>query len=78
MILTSLAFLDTRQAAQFLTEQGFKTAPATLVTKRTRGGGPRFRHFGPRVVYEAPDLLEWARARLSEPAANTSQADHSK
>jgi hypothetical protein len=70
----SLSFLDSRQAAQFLTEHGFKTAPATLDTKRTRGGGPSFRYFGSRVVYDPPELLEWARTRLSEPISNTSAA----
>jgi hypothetical protein len=74
MDLENQAFLDTRQAAQFLTDRGFKTSPATLDTKRTRGGGPRFRRYGLRIVYEPPELLEWARSYLSEPFTNTSEA----
>jgi hypothetical protein len=72
--LERLSFLDTRQAAKFLTDHGFKTSPATLDTKRTRGGGPSFRRFGPRFVYVPPELLEWARSRLSDPVTNTSEA----
>jgi hypothetical protein len=74
MDIENRVFFDTRQAAQFLTEHGFKTAPATLDTKRTRGGGPRCRRFGPRVVYDPPELLDWARSRLSDPVSNTSEA----
>ena len=32
------AFLNTREAARFLTDRGLPTSPATLDTKRTRGG----------------------------------------
>ena len=73
MDLETQSFLDERGAAQFLSERGYKTAPATLATKRSRGGGPRFRRFGPRIVYEPSELLEWARSRLSGPVSNTSE-----
>jgi hypothetical protein len=68
------AFLNTREAARFLTDRGLPTSPATLDTKRTRGGGPRFRRYGPRIIYEPPELREWAHSCLSEPLENTSVA----
>jgi hypothetical protein len=44
--------LLTRDAtAAALTESGYPTSPKTLATKASRGGGPSFRHFGPRVLY---------------------------
>ena len=42
---------DTRQAAQFLTDLGFRTAPATLNKLRCIGGGPEFELFGRRPIY---------------------------
>ena len=74
MELGNRAFLDTRQSSQFLWECGFKVAPATLDTKRSRGGGPKFRRLGPRVVYERQELLDWAHKSLSPPFANTAEA----
>jgi hypothetical protein len=73
MNLETQSFLDEREAARFLSERGYKMAPATLATKRSRGGGPRFRRFGPRIIYEPSELLEWAGSLLSEPAASTSE-----
>ncbi|HXZ16789.1 MAG TPA: helix-turn-helix domain-containing protein, partial [Roseiarcus sp.] len=65
--------LDTAEASKFLDDNGFPVSPATLNTKRSRGGGPKFRRFGPFVRYEPEDLLMWARSKLSEPVANTSE-----
>jgi hypothetical protein len=70
----SKALLDTPRAAKFLTDHGFRISPATLNTKRSRGGGPKFRRYGPRVVYEPTELLAWARSDLSGPFSNTSEA----
>jgi hypothetical protein len=64
-----------RQAADALTTRGFPTSVGTLSTKATRGGGPIYRHFGPRVLYRWGDLLAWAEARLSPPRGSTSEAD---
>jgi hypothetical protein len=65
-----------RQAlAQALTEAGFPTAPATLATKATRGGGPPFRLYGRIPLYRWGDALEWAESRLSKPRWSTSEGD---
>jgi hypothetical protein len=64
--------LDTRQASDFLTERGYKTAPATLNKKRCVGGGPEFELFGRRPLYKERALLEWAQARTTPPLRSTS------
>jgi hypothetical protein len=40
-----------------------------------RGDGPRFAHFGRRVLYRWADLLAWAEGRLGVPQESTSEAD---
>jgi hypothetical protein len=60
--------------AEELTKAGFPISPATLATKATRGGGPPYQKFGPRVIYTWGPTLEWARSRLSAPVSNTSEA----
>ena len=40
---------------------GFPVAHATLETKASRGGGPPFRRFGRKPLYEWGPTLEWAR-----------------
>jgi hypothetical protein len=66
--------LDRRQAAQFLTDQGYRTASATLAKLACLGGGPVFRCFGRKPLYLAADLLTWAEARTSGPRRSTSAA----
>jgi hypothetical protein len=68
-------YCDRRAAAQFLTERGYKTAPATLARLSCVGGGPAFRRFGRKPLYTEADLLEWARSRLSKPMRSTAEAD---
>jgi hypothetical protein len=67
------ALLVRRELAAALTEAGFPISGATLATKATRGGGPPFRLFGRRPLYEWGVALAWAKSRLSEPAATTSE-----
>jgi hypothetical protein len=62
-------------AAQFLTEQGYQTAPATLATKASRGGGPEYECYGRRPLYRPEKLLEWAKSRLSKPVRSSSEAE---
>jgi len=61
------------QTADALKQAGFPISPATLSTMATRGGGPPYRNFGPRVLYRWGDALEWAQARLSKPRRSTSE-----
>jgi hypothetical protein len=64
--------LDRKEAAQFLTSRGFKTAPATLAKLACLGGGPVFESFGRRPLYREADLLAWAQARTTGPRRSTS------
>ena len=63
------------RTAAALTELGYPTSPKTLATMATRGGGPRFHHFGSRVLYRWRDALDWAEKRLSPAVLNTSEGD---
>jgi hypothetical protein len=74
MTIDKGALLSRTDAAKALTDAGFPVSPATLATKATRGGGPRYRLFGRRPLYRWGDALEWAQARLSEPVSNSSEA----
>jgi hypothetical protein len=64
--------LDRRQAAQYLTERGYRTAPATLAKLACIGGGPTFHSFGRKPLYREADLLAWAQARTTGPRRSTS------
>ena len=64
--------LDTREAAEFLTERGYRTAPTTLNKLRCVGGGPEFDLFGRRPLYTPTQLLEYARRRTRTSLRSTS------
>jgi hypothetical protein len=62
------------EAAAYIQDiYGQPCAEATLVTLRSRGGGPRFYKAGAAVLYAVEDLDAWALARMGEPVENTSQ-----
>jgi len=63
------------QTAAALTVVGFPISAKTLATKATRGGGPPYRHFGPRVIYRWGDSLAWAHSLLGELRLSTSEID---
>lgn len=67
--------LSRARTAEVLTASGYPTSAATLSTMVTRGGGPPFRNYGPRVLYRWGDALDWAQARLSKPRRTSSEAD---
>jgi hypothetical protein len=72
------SLLTREAAAEALTAAGFPVSPETLATKASRGGGPRFRKFGPRALYSWDDLLSWARSKLSPPITSTSQLSNAR
>jgi hypothetical protein len=45
------ALLTRERLADALTEAGYPIKQKTLATKASRGGGPPYRRFGPRVLY---------------------------
>jgi hypothetical protein len=67
------ALLTRPQVAAALTQAGYPTSPATLASKATRGGGPPYQRYGPRVLYRWGSSLQWAKARLSAPVHSTSE-----
>jgi len=70
------ALLNRRDVAAALSAAGYKTAPTSLATMATRGGGPVYRSFGRCPLYRWSDAIAWAEARLSPPRRSTSEADH--
>lgn len=69
---TTMMWLDRKQAAQFLTERGYRTAHATLAKLACLGGGPIFQSFGRKPLYREADLVAWAHARTTGPRRSTS------
>lgn len=67
--------LTRTQAAAALTAAGYPTAPATLATKASRGGGPLYRTFSGRALYRRADLMSWAESCTSTPRRSTSEAE---
>jgi hypothetical protein len=67
--------LQTSALAKALTASGYPTSPATLATKRSRGGGPPYRRWGRIPIYTWGEALEWAQNRLGEPRCSTSEED---
>ncbi len=66
-------YLSRKEAAAFLSQEGFPTAMATLEKLASIGGGPAFRKFGRRVIYDPTDLLAWAEGRARK-MTSTSEA----
>lgn len=59
-------FLNREEAAQYLTDcRGLKVSKNTLQKLVTVGGGPAYRRFGKRAVYQIVDLNAWAESKLS-------------
>lgn len=65
--------LTRAEAAEFLSERGFRVAYATLNKYATVGGGPVFESFGRRPLYRPEDLLSWVTSKTSRPRSTTSE-----
>lgn len=53
----------TKEAAEFLTANGFPCRPGTLEVWRALARGPRYVKANRRVLYQEADLLAFAKAR---------------
>ena len=73
--ITCDTLLRRRDLAQALTDNGYPTAPATLASWATRGGGPPYRMWGRIPLYRWGDALAWAERRLTKPRRSSSEAD---
>ena len=69
------SLLTREGVAAALTAAGFPVKAKTLATKATRGGGPPYRLFGKKPLYQWADAISWAESRLSEPLNSTSATD---
>jgi hypothetical protein len=67
--------LTRKATAAGLTASGFPISPATLATMASRGGGPPYELWGPRVTYHWGSSLDWARSRLSTPRRSSAEAN---
>lgn len=64
--------LSRKEASDFLTERGYRTAVPTLAKLACIGGGPVYESFGRKPLYRPADLLAWVAARSSGPRRSTS------
>ncbi len=58
------SFLTRAEAASYLSGLGFPVAKATLQKYASIGGGPIYRRFGNRTLYQVADLEAWAKDKL--------------
>lgn len=64
-------FLNRREAAAYIKDQGLPCEHTTLAKLACIGGGPTFRKFGRHVALTISDLDIWVEERLSGPLRNT-------
>lgn len=55
---------------------GISMSPMTLDTLASQGGGPRYAKFGRRVYYDAMDIEDWVRKRISRKFSSTSDEQY--
>lgn len=72
--MSATSYCDRECAARYIRGKGFPCTAGTLRKYACIGGGPKFRKFGRRVIYEISALDEWIESRLSKPLASTSEA----
>jgi hypothetical protein len=66
-------FLSRGEASEYLARRGFRIAKPTLAKYAVTGGGPIYRNFGTRVVYDPSDLDAWVEAKLTARRRSTSE-----
>ena len=66
-----------QEAIQYpLERHGIRRAPGTLAKLASQGGGPSYRRAGLRqVMYDPPQLDDYAKSIATEPAANSKEHD---
>ena len=66
-------YLDQDQASEYLEQKGLRVAPKTLGKLRVTGGGPVYRKFGRRRIYDPFDLDTWIDQKLGAPRRSTGE-----
>ena len=72
--MISRSYIDRREAADYLTERGFKTSWRTLQKQASTGGGPRYYIYGNKALYRPEDLDSHVGEKLSAPRRSTAEA----
>jgi hypothetical protein len=67
-------YLSRDEASEYLKNRGFKIAKQTLAKYAVTGGGPAYRTFGTRVLYDPADIDLWIEQRLTTLCRSTSQS----
>lgn len=67
-------YLDEELASKYLAEKGLRIAPKTLGKLRVIGGGPAYRKFGRKPIYDPSDLDTWVDQKLGALRRSTSEA----
>jgi hypothetical protein len=65
--------LTRREAAQWLADNGFRTAEASLARYASCGGGPAFVKFGRKPLYSEQALKDWVASKTRGPLRSTSE-----
>ena len=66
-------FYGRREIAEFLRARGFPVASRQLEKMASLGGGPPYRIFARKALYEPNEVLMWAKGRMSSPRHHTSE-----
>lgn len=67
-------YLNRIEAAEYIRARGLPCSPKTLQKIVTTGGGPRFRRFGNKAVYDPADLDDWIELKLTAPSCTSSRS----
>jgi Helix-turn-helix domain len=71
--MNATRFLSRDEAPEYLADRGLRISKQTLAKYAVTGGGPAYRLFGSRVVYDPADLEAWITARLTKVRRSTSE-----
>jgi predicted DNA-binding transcriptional regulator AlpA len=66
-------YLTRNEVSERCKSRGLSIAKQTLAKLAVTGGGPAFRKFGNRVVYDPADVEAWIERRLTGPRKSTSE-----
>jgi hypothetical protein len=57
-------WLNRKDVCAELNKLGYPIKPATLARKASQGGGPAFKMFGGRALYDLDQTVAWAKGRM--------------
>lgn len=66
-------YLTRDEVSDHCKRRGLPIEKQTLAKYAVTGGGPAYRKFGPRVVYDPADVEDWIKQRLTAACKSTSE-----